>query len=111
MSLQKGRTAKKDAKSKSNGKKSGSDNSRLGIVSFASAKTGIARSDLMAIGIDEIYRNAAGGGGVSPSTQANVMLNAIGKMLTLEALKLRAGQLAKANGASVRFFLGDGQES
>jgi hypothetical protein len=41
--------------------------------------------------IDEVYRKAASGYGVSPSTQAHTMLNAIGKMLSLEGLKLKAG--------------------
>jgi hypothetical protein len=45
----------------------------------------------MAFAIDEVYRKAASGDGVSPSTQAHTMLNAIGKMLSLEGLKLKAG--------------------
>lgn len=109
MSIQKGRTAKKVAKVKPNGKEHGGDQSRHGSLSYASAATGIGRADYMAIAIDEIYRKAGGGEGVSVSQQASVMLNAIGKMLCLEGLKLRAGQVSKSNGSTERFFLEAGQ--
>lgn len=64
----------------------------------------------MAVAIDEIYRRAGSGDGVSLSQQANVMLNAVGKMLALENLKMRAGHYAKTNGSTERFFLESGSQ-
>jgi hypothetical protein len=107
MSVQKSRTAKKTSQAKSNGKEQGGNKTRPQSLSYESAKTGIVRADVMGVAIDEIYRKAASGEAVAPSLQANTMLNAVGKMLALENLKLRAGHLARTtnDGIKERFFL------
>jgi hypothetical protein len=91
MPDQKSRTVKKNAKTATNGAGAGSSHTRHESPSYTSAKTGIARADHMTLAINEVYCKAASGEGVSPSQQAHTMLNAIGKMLCLEGLKLRAG--------------------
>lgn len=64
----------------------------------------------MVLAIDEIYRTAASGRSTTPAKQANTMLSAIGKMLALENLRLRAGQYAdkRGGGNGQTFFLGAG---
>lgn len=57
----------------------------------------------MTFAINEVYCKAASGEGVAPSQQAGTMLNAIGKMLCLEGLKLRAG-VTKSKVESRNFF-------
>lgn len=63
----------------------------------------------MALAIDEIYRTSATGKGVAPSSQAKIMLSAIGKMLSLENLKMRAGYY-KRDSNEGQFFLEGGDE-
>jgi len=65
----------------------------------------------MSLAIDEIYRSAANGNCSTPSQQAHVMLNAVGKMLALENLKLRAGIVAEKRGVGPEFFLGVGERN
>lgn len=58
----------------------------------------------MTFAINEVYCAAASGEGVSPNQQAHTMLNAIGKMLSLEGLKLKAG-VTKSRVNKRNFFL------